>query len=126
MSSIQVNRYEIFFTVFDKPLSLEGKLSEAYPVVKPLPFVAGLYEDEELFCSGVLISEEHILTVAECLKRFFNTSFANFMDYHAKLGSNCLFEAGWSYYFKAVKIHKKFDLKREGPNYNIGVITVLI
>ena len=90
--------------------------------------IAALYESEVLFCSGILISRKHILTVATCLKAFFDTSNSNtdFLNYHAKLGITSLWKLSHEYYFKEVKIHRGYNLNTSDIFHNIGLITVLI
>ena len=119
----QANRY-IFFTDFDDSLSLKGKLFGGNPTFKSFHYVAGLYEAQQLFCTGILISAKHVLTVGICLKRFFVNPNIDYSYYHVKLGTDYLYEKNLKFSFKNVKIHMHYNYVNEDLPHNIGLITV--
>ena len=95
------------------------------------PFVikshmAALYESQLLFCTGILVSDKHVLTAATCLKNFIDDSNIDFMNYHAKLGYFNIYKSDEKYSFKGVKVHENYNLTNEHLHDNIGIITVLI
>ena len=88
-------------------------------------YVAGLYETQILFCSGILMSEKYVVTVATCLTRFIYSYDYNFSNYHAKFGQFNLKKSDREYAFKNVKIHQGYNHTSEDLPDNIGLITVL-
>ena len=126
MSFVQSNRYEFFSTDFDSPLSLDGKLAQGYNTFQPFEYVAALYYNDLLFCSGVLISRKHVLTVAICLKKFVNDVDIKFWNYHALLGTDSLDASRLNYLFQEVKVPKQYNYVDEDLPHNIGIVTVRI
>ena len=91
-----------------------------------IPYVAALYEFEEFYCTGLLISEKHILTVATCLIQFFFIPRPSFPCYHARLKYAVIATSDYRYRFEKVEIHENFDLSREDFADNIGLVTVIV
>ena len=116
-----------FFTEYNRPSFLKGKLSFGKPS-EMLEYLVALFKDEEHYCSGSVVSTKHILTAAACLKNFFekNCSFSDFTKYSALVGSMDLINGGVKYRYKQVEIHKDYSFRKDDFIHNIGLITVLI
>ena len=89
-------------------------------------FKAALYRCSVLYCTGILISAKHILTVSECLMEFFNVIRPDFTKYGAKISKLLIDDSVKEYKFAEVKIHKDYNLRTEELTNNLGVITVNI
>ena len=89
--------------------------------------MAGLFENNTLFCSGAFISQIHILTLALCLVKFFTVPYARFEDYYAESGITLTPFDLIQYQFQKVEIHKDYNLwNRDLLHGNLGLITVII
>ena len=115
----------LFFIESKYLLSQEGKFIDKRIHIEVKSYVAGLYKSHVLFCTGILLSEKHVITVATCLKRFIY-SHIDFEYYYAAFGLVELRKTNRGYSFEDVKIHQDFNLTSEDLPNNIGLITVLI
>ena len=89
--------------------------------------MAGLFENEALFCTGAFISHTHILTVAICLIKFFKIPYARFETHHAEAGKYLTAFELIKYEFRKVEIHNGYNLENMNVlQDNIGLITVII
>ena len=81
-----------------------------------------------LYCTGILITVKHVLTVSQCLLAFFDISKPDFSEFKARISNLCSASHDSSewYGFAEVKIHKKYDLRTQALDNNLGVITVNI
>ena len=128
MRSVSINCYKFWLFIESDRLSLlEEKLIKGKPV-ESSRYAAALYEEEKHYCSGSLITQQHILTAASCLEGFYihNSSFPDFDRYSALVGSMDLIKGGVRYYYEQVEIHKNHTFGKDYYNYNIGLITVVI
>ena len=114
----------LFFIESKYLLSEEGKFIARKIHFEVKSYVAALYKSQVLFCTGILLSEKYVVTVATCLKRFIY-SHVDFTYYHATFGVVDLKKTNQEYSFEDVKIHQDFNLTSEDLPNNIGLITVL-
>ena len=77
-------------------------------------------------CSGFLISENEILTAANCLDDFFKAKIVpNFEDYSVVLEqNNGLSGIEKNHSIKEVRAHRKYNSKVSRASHNIGLIMV--
>ena len=116
----------MFFTESNGLLPVKEKIITYERVDHLISYVAALYKFEEFYCTGLLISEKHILTVATCLKQFFFIPRLSFPCYHARLKYALIATSDHRYRFEKVEIHENFDLATEDFDDNIGLVTVII
>ena len=105
----------------------EGKIGIGKVVkVKSMRYIVALKENDEHFGTAFFISQKHVLTAAECLRRFFTCGNSDFPHVYAWVGSNDLMRGGEKYYFDQVEAHKGYDYNKRIPLNNIGLITVCL
>ena len=104
---------------------LEGKLRTRQSSLTT-SFMVALYKCKVLYCTGILISAKHVLTVSQCLLAFFDIIKPDFSEYKARISNLFLINDDKSvwYGFSEVKIHKEYDLRTHALTHNLGVITV--
>ena len=78
---------------------------------------------DQHICHGFLISKEHILSAAHCLKEILNSGYPRFLNYYAKVGS-LKKNLGEKCYFREVEIHENYRLESSIHINDIGIITV--
>ena len=106
--------------------SLTGKLDgERSGIPSNCRFTASFRRHDVQICSATLLSNQHALTVATCLKSILNKrKIPSFDQFTLAAGRFDIDTEKTIFKIKQMQIHKRFRFHSPSDMYNIGLITV--
>ena len=90
-----------------------------------IDFVVALYYNNELFCTGFMISSRDAVTIAECLSRFFTGDPYDFTMLKARIGIRGTNPSEALYAIKELRVHDKYNFWSKEFENNLAVVKVL-